>query len=647
MNKLEIRSFLTLVSTLVLLIAKSQDINSGLIAKYEFSGNTNDIIGSNHGINNGASLSTDRFNTSNSAYFFDGINDYIEIQDDELLDFEFNEDFSISLWVNISSNQNDMGGTNNDIIGKWNSLRSMPYPYAIRYWNSNANEERRNKIFNLRYDTETCNHNPLITGDCYISTDQWHHLVFLKNGNLLEYYQDNILLGSTTDNTSSTCNTKNNNRILIGKRILEGRHFTGLIDDIFFYDRSLNLDEIQLLYEENNWSRPIDEEPIIVSFDIPNQMGNSIINNQNKTIDLIVPCSTDISELIAIFNLSENGVEAFVNDVLQTSGSTSNNFSNSTIYTLRHHQKCLEIDWTINVDVKSFNKEDINNSIQVLEFNIPYQIGATGFDKNNFSINIKVPCNTELFNLKPSFSLPQGTKAFINEELQVSKQSINDFSNSLTYTISSSFTCTNQDWIVTVNLETFEDEFINESTLIIDYKVVDQIGLTNINNSLHEVNIYMPCNYNLSELVNSFTLSNGAIALVNDNEQKSGESLNDFRNTVTYSTGTTNGCFSMDWSIYISTATVDLQSFDLSDPASNIPNIVTPNGDNYNEKFEVGELFLGSELAIFNRHGIKVYNSKNYKNEFSGSFLASGQYYYIINSLCFDKPIKGYINILR
>ena len=56
------------------------DLNSGLVAYYPFSGNAGDSSGNgNHGIVNGASLTTDRFMLMNQAYKFDGINNHIKI----------------------------------------------------------------------------------------------------------------------------------------------------------------------------------------------------------------------------------------------------------------------------------------------------------------------------------------------------------------------------------------------------------------------------------------------------------------------------------------------------------------------------------------------------------------------------------------
>ncbi|MFI5137060.1 MAG: gliding motility-associated C-terminal domain-containing protein [Sphingobacteriales bacterium] len=64
-----------------------------------------------------------------------------------------------------------------------------------------------------------------------------------------------------------------------------------------------------------------------------------------------------------------------------------------------------------------------------------------------------------------------------------------------------------------------------------------------------------------------------------------------------------------------------------------IPNIFTPNGDGKNDVFEIAglESFPGSQLIIFNRWGNEVYRAGNYLNNWNGSGLAEGTYYYILN----------------
>jgi gliding motility-associated-like protein len=64
-----------------------------------------------------------------------------------------------------------------------------------------------------------------------------------------------------------------------------------------------------------------------------------------------------------------------------------------------------------------------------------------------------------------------------------------------------------------------------------------------------------------------------------------------------------------------------------------IPNIFTPNGDGKNDVFEIKglESFPGSQLIIFNRWGNEVYRADNYLNDWNGSGLAEGTYYYVLN----------------
>ena len=73
-----------------------------------------------------------------------------------------------------------------------------------------------------------------------------------------------------------------------------------------------------------------------------------------------------------------------------------------------------------------------------------------------------------------------------------------------------------------------------------------------------------------------------------------------------------------------------------------IPNIFTPNGDGYNDYFEIGygeegkpindlnEYFLSHKLVIFNRWGRIVYESDNYRNDWDGGKLPDGTYFYVL-----------------
>jgi gliding motility-associated-like protein/uncharacterized repeat protein (TIGR01451 family) len=63
-----------------------------------------------------------------------------------------------------------------------------------------------------------------------------------------------------------------------------------------------------------------------------------------------------------------------------------------------------------------------------------------------------------------------------------------------------------------------------------------------------------------------------------------------------------------------------------------IPNVFTPNGDGRNDTFVILGLegYDNAELTIFNRWGNEVYRNRNYKNNWDGSNLNEGTYYYLI-----------------
>jgi len=63
-----------------------------------------------------------------------------------------------------------------------------------------------------------------------------------------------------------------------------------------------------------------------------------------------------------------------------------------------------------------------------------------------------------------------------------------------------------------------------------------------------------------------------------------------------------------------------------------IPNTVTPNGDGKNDTFKIvgKEDFDSMDLLIVNRWGNEVYHNKNYQDDWGGSGLNNGTYFYVI-----------------
>jgi hypothetical protein len=65
----------------------------------------------------------------------------------------------------------------------------------------------------------------------------------------------------------------------------------------------------------------------ILTFSIPGEIGNSVVNSGSHSVVVVMPYNTDPTDLVASFTLS-SGATARISGVLQTSGVTSNDFSN-------------------------------------------------------------------------------------------------------------------------------------------------------------------------------------------------------------------------------------------------------------------------------------------------------------------------------
>lgn len=79
-----------------------------------------------------------------------------------------------------------------------------------------------------------------------------------------------------------------------------------------------------------------------------------------------------------------------------------------------------------------------------------------------------------------------------------------------------------------------------------------------------------------------------------------------------------------------------------------IPNTFSPDGNGINDYFSIKNLKYYPELSIeiYNRWGIKIYDSKPYKNNWDGANYPDGTYYYLINDGK-GKNYKGFFTIIK
>ncbi len=192
----------------------------------------------------------------------------------------------------------------------------------------------------------------------------------------------------------------------------------------------------------------LSDDADILTFTVPSQIGESIIDNDEHTIDILVENDTDVSKLISTFTIS-TGASIFIDDVEQVSEETENDFTDPVVYTVISQSEDVSIDWTVTITVRP-----LSGDTDILTYGTAGE-NETGveIDNEEHTVTVNVPFDTDVTGLIAVFTLSEGASAEINEVPQISGTTSNDFTDSVTYTITAEDENTTQDWIVTFIIE--------------------------------------------------------------------------------------------------------------------------------------------------------------------------------------------------
>ena len=212
---------------------------NGLLAWYSFNGNANDGSGNgNNGTVSGATLTTDRFGNPNSAYSFNGISDFIVINNTTLANFG-TSNFTIAGWVNPSYLTTP--GTSAIFCKRNTGVYGNFVEFDINNWKIKG-----------EIDESSSGNYSVVASTTSVGLNTWYFGVFVRESNIIRMYFNGNLEGTTT--TPIIQNINNTGQATIGDLSGGGGYasLNGKIDDIRVYNRALSSCEITALYNETS-----------------------------------------------------------------------------------------------------------------------------------------------------------------------------------------------------------------------------------------------------------------------------------------------------------------------------------------------------------------------------------------------------------
>jgi hypothetical protein len=235
------------------LFGSSQFLYTGVIAKYDFFGNSNDSSGNNlHASNQGAVMSQDRFQNGNSAYSFNGQNNYLVVDDNALLKPNV---FSVSLWIKADQWNNIPNSSPYvDIFTKdKNSVTPNERQYVIQAVSSGVIKSTV-QTTGQENSGYTVNGGP--SGDGSLSLGEWHQIVSVWDSKSMNIYL-NGENAYTFDflNQSQDLNT-GASPLRIGGSPEWDQYFKGSIDDVRIFDYALSSSDVSSLYATESVPEP-------------------------------------------------------------------------------------------------------------------------------------------------------------------------------------------------------------------------------------------------------------------------------------------------------------------------------------------------------------------------------------------------------
>jgi hypothetical protein len=183
----------------------------------------------------------------------------------------------------------------------------------------------------------------------------------------------------------------------------------------------------------------LNTEAEMLSFSLPQQTGNAVINSTARTVNIEVLYGTNVTALVPVFTLSA-GATANLGGVAQTSGVTAVNFTSPATYTVVAQNGVNTQNWVVTVTVSTSQSAEA----EILTFSVPNQVGSSVINSAAGTIQVTVQPGANVTALIPTITVSNG--ATINPASGVAQ----NFTTPVVYTVTAQNGTTTKPWTVSV-----------------------------------------------------------------------------------------------------------------------------------------------------------------------------------------------------
>ena len=213
-------------------------LRKGLVAHYTMSQDSlkGSLLGDktpyeNDGTIYGATFATDRKGQANKCMYFDGVDDYVDCGNADILSAPSN--LTVEAWFMT----NTVTLAYQQIVGKQSFLNE----YRLILYNNNL----AGQIYSSSREYSIHSNKSGVT----IVAGNWYHAVMTYDKQNFRLYVNGIQVDVLP---LSITIAPNSYRLRIGRNSSAAYYFNGLIDDVRIYNRALSQEEITLLYNSYN-----------------------------------------------------------------------------------------------------------------------------------------------------------------------------------------------------------------------------------------------------------------------------------------------------------------------------------------------------------------------------------------------------------